>query len=389
MQAGQNRTPNSHGGIHDILVTGSSGFLGSQFVTRWLARHPEARAACLVRGDSDADSERRLCRALQRAVDDGELAGGAAALLPRATAIRGGLDDLDWSGSAARWHQAGGNGSRSLRVLHCAANLSFRAADREAVRAVNIDGTQTMLDAATRLSATEFNYVSTAYVAGDRTGDILEDEIGQPGGFTNPYEESKWEAEALVRRVCTERRLPYRIFRPSIIIADSVTHRLSASSGFYKVVEMMMMLGRMKRNEGETILLPIPADATIDLIPVDIVVDEMVQLLEAGAVTHGQAFHLTSDNPLPLVALVRALSPLSGMIIGRLADPDAPVDKLAEFMMQRLRYYMPYFGQTRRFDRGNVRASGVARQRLLDVERMRPFVTSFLARTASESMLVA
>lgn len=375
LETGTSPTLDAKTEVLDLLVTGGSGFLGSQFIVAWLHRHAEAHVACLIRAADDEAAIAKLEAALLRAASDGGFETGLEALLARATAIRGDLTGLDWVGRVEEWRVGA-----PIRLVHCAANLSFRANDREAVRQTNVEGTRIMLEAARALDATEFNYVSTAYIAGDRIGNILEDEIGQPSAFTNAYEESKWEAEALVRTVCAQSRLPFRIFRPSIIIGHSVTYRLSALSGFYKVAETMQALGRSGRTQGETILLPMPHDATLDLIPVDVVVAEMIELLEAGSASEGHAFHLTSDIPLPLVEVLGSLSPLAGFTVGRLSEGDGPASKMAEFLMQRLRYYMPYLGQTRSFDRSNVHRAGVTPQTLLDVERLTHFVTSFLAR---------
>ncbi len=364
----------------DLLVTGGSGFLGSHLVVEWLRRHPQARVGCLVRAPDDAAAALRLRTALLRAAaDSGQEVGPA--LLSRATVLRGELGEAAWIDAAAGWAAEGGG--QPIRVLHCAASLSFRPEDREAVRRINIDGTRSLLAAAARLQASEFNYVSTAYVAGDRAGDIGEDEVCRPDGFSNGYEESKWDAEAVVREACpqarTGRGIGYRILRPSIIIGHSTTHRLSSSSGFYNVVQTILQLGRVQRHQGQSILLPLPPDATLDLIPVDVVVAEMIHLLDAGDATLDHAFHLTSDGPFSLIEVLSRLSPLAGFSIDR-QDEAAEVGRLARMLLQRLRHYTPYLGQIRRFDRGNVRAAGVPRQRPLDVERLRDFVAGFIDR---------
>ncbi len=370
-------------GPHDLLLTGSNGFLGSQFVTPWLQRHPASRAACVVRAADGPAADARLEAALRQAGEDRDAPAGLDEAIERVQAICGDIGDpaATWLDDVRHWRD--GNDGRPLRVLHCAANLSFRPSDRDAVRAVNIEGTRTMLDAASRLGASEFNYVSTAYVAGDQEGEILEDVVtGQPPGFSNAYEESKWEAEALVRGHCVRTGLPFRILRPSIIIGHSITYRLSAMSGFYKVVETMLALGRLPRTRGKVILLPVPDGSTLDLIPVDTVVGEMMELLDAGQSTLGHAFHLTSDTPLPLADVLSVLSPLAGLTIGQSDAEAAPVDKLAELVMQRLRHYAPYLGQIRHFDRRNVRTAGIAPQPLFDVEALRPYVTSFISQPA-------
>ncbi len=359
----------------DLLVTGGGGFLGSHLVVDWLRRHPAAVVACLIRAPDAAAATARLHAALRRAAADSGDAIGPA-LLSRASALRGDLGDAPgWIAAAAAW--AARRGGRPPRVVHCAASLSFRADDREAVRRVNVDGTRSLLDAAARLGATEFNYVSTAYVAGDRAGDIAEDEVRRPTGFSNGYEESKWDAEAAVRERCAAYGLGYRILRPSIIIGHSTTHRLSSSSGFYNVVQTIFQLGRVQRHQGQSIRLPLPPDATLDLIPVDVVVDELIHLLEAGAATLEHAFHLTSDSPLSLIEVLAQLSPLAGFSIDR-QDEAEPVGRLAGMLLQRLRHYTPYLGQVRRFDRGNVRAAGIAPQPMLDIDRLRDFVLEFV-----------
>jgi nucleoside-diphosphate-sugar epimerase len=62
-------------------------------------------------------------------------------------------------------------------------------------------------------------HVSTAYVCGLKLGSIPEGPFLVTEGFKNPYEESKYESEGLVR----SSGLPAAIIRPSITIGDSRT----------------------------------------------------------------------------------------------------------------------------------------------------------------------
>jgi nucleoside-diphosphate-sugar epimerase len=66
---------------------------------------------------------------------------------------------------------------------------------------------------------TRFFYVSTAYICGTTTGTIPEDGMPARNGFRNIYEETKHEAERLVRAS----GLPFTIFRPSILLGNSRT----------------------------------------------------------------------------------------------------------------------------------------------------------------------
>ena len=65
---------------------------------------------------------------------------------------------------------------------------------------MNVEGTRKMLDfAAAMPSLSSFAYVGTAYVAGEREGLMREDELAVGQRFRNTYEQTKAEAEALVR----------------------------------------------------------------------------------------------------------------------------------------------------------------------------------------------
>src|SRR6476646_1648088 len=59
-------------------------------------------------------------------------------------------------------------------------------------------------------------HVSTAYVAGDRRVTAYEDDA-EHGAFRNAYEQTKHEAERLVRAS----GLPWTIARPSIVVGES------------------------------------------------------------------------------------------------------------------------------------------------------------------------
>jgi len=156
----------------------------------------------------------------------------------------------------------------------------------------------------------------TSYVAGDREGEILEDGRMRPPSFNNPYEDSKWAAEGMVQDGCAVASKPWRIMRPSIVIAHSVTHRMSSHSGFYQVVDTLLHLGRQPRlvENGPT-LLPVARGTALDLIPIDMVVNDIVGVISAGAATTGRTFHVTAADPLQLADVLRELTPLSGVAI--------------------------------------------------------------------------
>ena len=360
----------------DLLITGATGFVGSHLALRWLRRDPAARIGCLVRVANAAEGQARLRAALCQGADE---QAGLDDVLARADAIPGDMDDPAWIDRAQDWMQ------RPAELIHCAANLSFREADRAALWRTNVEGTASVLQALPRLpNIAAFNYISTAYVAGDRQGEILEDAHVRPTHFNNPYEDSKWVAEDLVRDGCGAAGMAWRIMRPSIVIAHSVTHRMSSHSGFYQVVDRLLQIGQQPRMvDAGPIMLPVTMGTTLDLIPVDVVADEIVALIAAGAATASRTFHITAADPLQLADVLRELTPMSGVAI-EVNGPETPLSPAARLVMRRLRYYMPYFAFARRFDRRHTQAALGSEPYRIDLAQLRAFVRSYLAQHQSD-----
>ncbi len=359
----------------DLLITGATGFVGSHLALRWLRHDAAARVGCLVRAaDPEAGLTRLRAALSQAAADEGT---AVEDLLVRIDALPGDLDDPAWIDRAEGWMRA------PTELIHCAANLSFREADRSAVWRSNVEGTAAVLAALPRLpGVAAFNYISTAYVAGDRQGEILEGERARPRTFNNPYEDSKWAAEGLVRDLCVASGVAWRIMRPSIVIGHSKTYRMSSQSGFYQVMDTLLQLGRQPRMaKSGPILLPVTTGTTLDLIPVDVVVEEVMALIAAGGATVGQTFHVVAADPLRLADVLRELTPMSGVSI-EVNGPDTPLSPVAKLVMNRLRYYMPYFAFARRFDRGGTQAALGSAPYRIGVEQLRAFVRCYLVQRA-------
>jgi thioester reductase-like protein len=174
--------------VTTALITGATGFLGSEILASLLARDPDLRLVALVRARSGVS----LARRRQRLVANLPPAHAA-----RVAAVHGdltrpalGLSPIEYEALVAHVD----------RVIHVAATTSFSHSLAEA-RRQNVGGTAEALALCRRLAAEgksgRLDYVSTAYVAGDRTDLVGEDELDVGQGFRNTYEQSKFEAEAL------------------------------------------------------------------------------------------------------------------------------------------------------------------------------------------------
>jgi thioester reductase-like protein len=242
-----------------ILVTGATGFLGTQVVRELLQREPRARLALLIRprpGQTPAQRAESILQSdnLSQSTDSSRVQVYAGDV----SEPNCGLDSLTLQLLSAQ----------ATRVIHCAATVRFDHSLEQA-RHMNVEGTRKMLDfAATMRSLKSFIYVGTAYVAGERQGLIRESELDVGQCFRNTYEQTKAEAEALVRSRLSS--LPGVILRPSIIVGDSQTGVTSSFKMLYWPLKIYSR--RLWRT------VPGYPDAVLDIVPVDYVARAVVQL---------------------------------------------------------------------------------------------------------------
>lgn len=169
------------------------------------------------------------------------------------------------------------------RIIHCAASVSFDLPLEES-RAINVIGTERMIALARTLPRLErFDAVSTAYVAGCRDDLVREADLDHDRGFHNSYEQSKYEAEQLLRRVMHE--LPIAVHRPSIVVGDSKTGKTGAWKVLYWPLKVIA--------RGFLPVIPYDPECRLDVVPVDFVADGILALARDSA-TLGQTFHLTA-----------------------------------------------------------------------------------------------
>jgi long-chain acyl-CoA synthetase len=258
-----------------ILLTGATGFLGSQ-IARLLLEDEGAKLAVLVRGRDQGDAERRLLR-IWSSWPETSVALGA-----RVQVIRGdlslprlGIEETQYSGLV-----------RGLtHIIHAAAELRLDG-PLEELRRTNVQGTAGLLELAEAAQADHglerFAHVSTAYVAGGRKGEVSEEELLEGQGFSNAYERTKFEGESLVRRAM--RRLPISVFRPGMVVGDSRSGEILSFNTVY--VPLRLYLG------GKLSLIPARPGMPLNIVPVDYVASSIARLaFDPRAV--GLTFHLT------------------------------------------------------------------------------------------------
>jgi nucleoside-diphosphate-sugar epimerase len=137
--------------------------------------------------------------------------------------------------------------------------------------------------------------VSTCYVAGKREGRIFETELEHKAGFRNFYEETKYLAEIEAEQL--KSHLPVTIFRPSVVVGDSVTGETAKYDGIYYLINYMRKAATLFRvvNVGNN-------DVRLNLVPVDFVVDSIAALArDPDAI--GKTVAIADPDPLTTAEL--------------------------------------------------------------------------------------
>lgn len=272
------------------VVTGVTGFLGQEVLLSVIRERPGEHVVAPIRPSREGSAAERLADVLDRLFSDPEEREDAER---RVQALETDLDHPDPSFTERLRAIADG---RPCRLIHGAASVSFDQ-PLELARRINVEGTRRMLEVAEHLHASglleRFAFVSTAFVAGDREGVVLEDELDVGQGFSNTYERTKLEAEALVREAGA--RLPVTVFRPSIVAGHSSTGETSSFKVLYWPIRALV--------KGWVVCIPGDPAALYDIVPVDFVAQSMLHILDRGEGS-GASYHLTAGQSISLERLV-------------------------------------------------------------------------------------
>jgi thioester reductase-like protein/short-subunit dehydrogenase len=274
------------------LVTGGTGFLGTHLLRRLVAR-PDAQISVLVRQDSLP----RL-QATAAALEGGER-------------IRPVVGDLSVDGlglkAADRKRLQGVD-----HLVHLAA-LYDMTADDERNRQTNVEGTRRVVELATALGAARFHHVSSVAVAGEHRGRFTEKMFAEGQHLPSPYHATKYEAERIVRE---QARLPWRVYRPAVVVGDSRTGEMGKVDGPYYLFPTLAGIGDLPVVGS----LPLvgPDLGSTNVVPVDYVADAMDALMHADGLD-GRAFHLVHPRPQRLLDVYNAFAAAAGAPRVRLA----------------------------------------------------------------------
>jgi len=363
-----------------VLLTGATGFLGRELLWK-LARElpPEKDIVCIIRHDREAGpgiqaqtppqatpqerAERRLRVLLAEAPPDlaesGPRQKRILALYGDISKPRLGLSEESFLTLAAR----------VTDIYHGAATVRFDLPLAEA-RRTNVAGTREVLalaTAAARQPASllrRLHYIGTAFVAGTRRGLIREDELGRGAescagpAFHNTYEQTKYEAEAVVREHMAA-GLPVSIYRPSIVVGDSQSGYTSSFKVMYWPLKVFA--------SGLLPIVPASRASIVDLVPVDFVINA-IWALGSRDDTVGRCYHLAA-GPEHATSIGEAIDIAAQFfrVYKPLFVPAAAYERYVRPVLRILlrgkarraldtgRVYVPYLNYQASFDTSNAR----------------------------------
>jgi len=276
------------------LITGSTGFLGRELLARLLKECPKKTCYLLLRAEGSQSASERS-KTLLRSIFGRSC---YEQYLDRVRPLAGDISLPEFGLSRSSFRKLS---AEIDTVYHSAASTDL-ASELLTAREVNVGGTKRVLEfseiAAARHSNFRLHHMSTAYVAGDTEKIVRADQLNLNTNFRNAYEQSKAEAEQLVRGFSDQGKVS--IYRPSVIVGDSVTGKTTAFKVIYIPLRLVI--------NGLLTSLPAKPHAPFDVVPINYVADAIVRLSQIPEAS-GSCFHLSAgvgreSNPHEIIEIL-------------------------------------------------------------------------------------
>ena len=174
--------------------------------------------------------------------------------------------------------------------FHLAAIYDMKA-DADEQMAVNVDGTRQTVAFANAIGAKCLHHVSSIAAAGLFEGIFREDMFEEAENLDHPYFLTKHESEKIVRN---EAKVPFRIYRPGMVVGDSKTGEMDKIDGPYYFFKLIQRIRQMLPPWMPMIGLE---GGRINIVPVDYVVNAMDHIAHQDKL-NTQCFHLTDPEPM-------------------------------------------------------------------------------------------
>jgi thioester reductase-like protein len=334
------------------LLTGATGLLGRYLLKDLLLA--EVPVAALVRSGRKASAQQRIENVM--CYWDEQLGRS----MPRPIVLEGDITepDLGLDARGMRWVA-----ENCDSLMHNAASLEFVSTSPESEPwRSNVKGTRNMLELCRNARIRKLHHVSTAYVCGLRTGRILESELDVGQQMSNDYEQSKVQAEKMVRSADFIDELT--VYRPAIIIGDAQNGYTTTFHGFYVPLNAVCTIaGHQKPNEtgllASSARFALTGAETKNLVPVDWVSAVMSHVFTHPA-HHQKTYHLTPRHPITIRLLADILEEIGGFYGVRLQGAERALHGITEnegMFTELISIYSSYWRDDPTFDYTNTRTA--------------------------------
>lgn len=291
----------------NYFVTGITGFIGQQFLEQLAKR--DGKIYALVREGSIKKIEKM--RFEHGLADDklipvvGDLGSPLCGVDPNK------LDKID-------------------HFYHVGAVYDLTA-DQEQQKIANVEGTREALSLATKLGVSCFHHVSSIVAAGFYPGTFTEDMFDEAQGLEkNPYFATKHESEGLVRK---QDALPWRIYRPGIVVGNSETGWINKIDGPYYFFELINTIAEVVPR---WVPLPVYKGNEFNLVPVDFIAKAMDHISHQPDLD-GKCFHLTNPES---VTFGQVINNFLKAAKGPTMKLQVPAERLLDFVPMGARMFL-------------------------------------------------
>ena len=262
----------------DSFVTGATGFIGRHLVEKLLAR--KGKIHVLVRSGSKGKLK-ALIEELSEKYPDAD---------KRIVPVTG---DLGKARLGVSPKQITALSGKIGNVFHLAAIYDIANEDAASQITANVDGTRNAVTFAEAGKAKCFHHTSSIAAAGLFRGYWREDMFEEWEEDNHPYFRTKHDSEKVVREECT---VPWRIYRPGIVVGHSNTGFIDKIDGPYFFFKMLQ---RLRNALPRWLSLVGLEGGHMNIVPVDFVADAMDHIAHKAGL-NGKTFHLTNPDSMPV-----------------------------------------------------------------------------------------
>jgi NAD(P)-dependent dehydrogenase (short-subunit alcohol dehydrogenase family)/thioester reductase-like protein len=242
--------------------------------------------------------------------------------------------------------------------------------------AVNVGGTTHAVEVARAIDAKHLHHVSSIAVAGTYSGVFDEEMFDEGQRLPSPYHLTKFESERIVRE---QPYVPWRVYRPGIVVGDSRTGEMDKIDGPYYFFKA---IARARTLLPEWIPLVGVDLGYTNVVPVDWVAGALEHIAHEPDID-GRAFHLTDPRPQRVDDLLNRLADAAHAPHFAVSIDKRLVDPLPKWPL-RLAAALPPLRQARKLA---LRELGIPEEVLAHMELVPRFDTTEAARALAGSPL--